>query len=58
MEFGSESGIWGLKQDSESLMISLTMYGRTVETWKGEKLYSFEELHDMLVQKSYERREE
>lgn len=58
MEFGSESGIWGLKQDSESLMISLTMYGRIVETWKGEKLYTFEELHDMLVQKSYERREE
>lgn len=58
MELGSESGIWGIKQDSESLMVRLLLYGKEVDSWKAERRYTFEELHDLLVRKSYERREE
>lgn len=58
MELGSESGIWSIKQDSESLIVRLLQYGREVDAWEGEKRYTFEELHDLLVRKSYERRDE
>ena len=58
MELGSESGIWSIKQDSESLIVRLLQYGREVDAWQGEKRYTFEELHDLLVRKSYERRDE
>ena len=58
MELGSESGIWSIKQDSESLKIRLLQYGKEVESWAGERIYTFEELHDLLVRKSYAMRGE
>ena len=58
MELGSESGIWGITQDSESLIVKLLQYGKEVDSWEAERRYTFEELHDLLVRKSDERREE
>lgn len=58
MELGSESGIWGITQDSKSLVVRLLKYGKEVDSWEADRRYTFEELHDLLVRKSYERREE
>ena len=45
MELGSESGIWGITQDSESLVVRLLKYGKEVDSWEADRRYTFEELH-------------
>lgn len=54
--FAVSSKIWKVKQDSASLEVFLMKYGEVIEHWQGEKIYSFDELHEILLKKSYERR--
>lgn len=39
-----------------SLEVYLLRYGDPIDHWKGWKIYSFDELHDMLIKESYTRR--
>ena len=56
--FAAMSGIWKVEQNSETLEMRLYKYGHEIERWQGEKEYSFEELHEILMKKTYERRGE
>lgn len=56
--FGVAQGIWKVIQNGTTLEMELLQYGHVIETWQGEKLYSFEELNEIMLQKSYERRGE
>ena len=58
MKFGAEAGIWKVIQDAETLKMSLLKYGKVVETWDAEKMYSFDELMQILETTSAERRGE
>ena len=49
-------GIWRIEQDVASLEVYLLRYGDPIDHWTGEKIYSFDELHDMLIKESYIRR--
>lgn len=56
MVFGAEEGVWKVTQDSETRALRLEKYGHVVDEWQGERMYSFDELHEILIQKSYEKR--
>lgn len=56
--FAVSQGIWRVEQDSGSKEVYLIKYGEMIAHWTGEKIYSFEELYDILIKESYERRGE
>lgn len=56
--FAVSQGIWRVEQDCDSLEVFLIKYGNMIDHWKGEKIYTFEELHDILIKESYKRRQE
>lgn len=56
--YAVSSGVWKIEQDTKTLGIVLLKYGAEVEKWKGERLYTWEELHDILLRESYKRRGE
>ena len=56
--FGVSAGIWKLVQDGATLEMTLFQYGHVVSRWQGEKLYSFSEMQDIMLGKSYEMRGE
>lgn len=47
-------GMWMIEQNSETFEVSLKKYGAVIENWTGDRLYSFNELHDMLANKTKE----
>ena len=51
-------GIWRVEQDVSTLHVWLLRYGDPIDEWDGDKRYSFEELHDILLKESYKRRKE
>lgn len=58
IQTGVQQGIWRLEQDSGTLVMRLLRYGHVIAEWTGAKEYSWEELYEMLLQESYERRGE
>ena len=56
--YGVSAGIWKLMQDGSTLEMTLLQYGHVVSRWQGERLYTFEELQDIMLGKSYEMRGE
>lgn len=55
---GVEAGVWKVVQDSRTRGMSLQKYGHTVATWPADRLYTFDELYEILVTKSNEMRGE
>lgn len=53
--YGVRLGRWLVRQDGGTMMMSLYLDDVLVEEWQGEKLYSFEELREILTVRSYER---
>lgn len=53
--YGVRLGRWLIRQDGGTMMMSLYLDDVLVEEWQGEKLYSFEELREILTVRSYER---
>ena len=51
-------GIWRVEQNSVSKEVYLVKYGEMIDHWTGDKIYSFEELYEILLKESYERRAE
>lgn len=49
-------GIWRVEQDISTLHVWLLKYGEVIDEWDGEKIYSFDELYDILLKESYKRR--
>lgn len=58
VQTGVEQGIWKLEQDNESMVVRLLKYGQVIDEWVGDRVYKWEELYDLLLKKSYERRSE
>lgn len=58
IQTGVEQGIWKLEQDNESMVVRLLKYGQVIDEWVGDRVYKWEELYDLLLKKSYERRSE
>lgn len=56
--YAVSSGIWRVEQYAGSKEVVLLKYGEMIDHWTGEKIYSFDELHEILLRKSYERRGE
>lgn len=50
--------VWKIEQNMASLDIVLYKYGTEVGRWPSEHVCSWEELHEMLLHKSYELRGE
>lgn len=57
-EYSVQEGIWKVTQNPATLEMSISKYGEVVDVWQGEKNYSFSELEEILVRKSYELRGE
>lgn len=53
--YGVRAGRWLIHQDGVTLHMALYLDDRIVEEWEGEKIYSFEELHEILMVRSYEK---
>ena len=53
--YAVREGRWLIRQDGGTMMMSLYLDDVLVDEWEGEKIYSFEELHEMLMIRSYER---
>lgn len=58
IQTGVKQGIWELEQDNESMVVRLLKYGQVIDEWVGDRVYKWEELYDLLLKKSYERRSE
>lgn len=58
VQTGVEQGIWKLEQDNESMVVRLLKYGQVIDEWVSDRVYKWEELYDLLLKKSYERRSE
>ena len=55
--YAVSAGIWEIKQDAETNEVYLYKYGELVEVWKESRLLTWEELYEILSQKSNERGE-
>lgn len=49
-------GIWRVEQDVSTLHVWFLKYGEVIDEWDGDKRYSFDDLHDILLKESYKRR--
>ena len=56
MDYAVKAGVWELAQNEDTKRVSLLKYGRVVEEWDADRLYKHEELYDMLIVKTRERR--
>ena len=53
--YAVREGRWLIRQDGGTMLMSLYLDDVLVDEWEGEKIYSFEELHEMLMIRSYEK---
>ena len=53
-----QQGIWKLEQNSETKVLSLYKYGELVDQSEEERLLTWEEMYEILLHESYEKRGE
>lgn len=56
MDYAVKEGAWEIKQNRDTLEMTFWRYDVMLEEWTGEKMYSHEELYEVLVRKARERR--
>lgn len=54
----SAGKVWRIEQNAQTFEIVLYKYNNAVGRWPSERLLTWEELYNMLLRKSYEKRGE
>ena len=57
-KFAVSAGVWKLEQDSSTLELTLFKFGREVQKWQENRIFTWQELYFRLLHESFERRGE